>query len=282
MIRRHIKWWIVAIVGVFIVGFTPAETALANTEGTPIDVYFVTGQSNARRFGTTAATGSTDKDYTLHFARSDTNSGVDHIDQEFTDNLLTDGQGVTVLADELVDNETGQIGIYNFGVPGSSLALDDNRSSWYPGDDPENGDYWNNDLYVGFYNWVNTRLEELRSDGFEPEVKGIFWYQGEADAILGTPQADHERNLENLIYRMRRDFGDIPFVMTELNEIAANGSGTEVINDAMQSVADNDSMVELINTEGLNYGDNVHLNFDQYGEVAERWADAFDTANGSE
>ena len=68
-----------------------------------------------------------------------------------------------------------------------------------------------------FVNTVEEGLAQLRGQGYSPEIKAMFWQQGEGDArdIAGMENSkNYGRNLKYFIRRIRQQFGvrKMPFI----------------------------------------------------------------------
>lgn len=77
------------------------------------------------------------------------------------------------------------------------------------------------DLYCNFVYTARARLDDLRSEGFNPIIKGMVWMQGEGDATNLTKTQYYGKNLENLINDIRSEFqtDDMPFVVGEIRSL---------------------------------------------------------------
>lgn len=249
------------------------STALA----AEVDVYLIAGQSNAINFADDSAVGTTDVGFQLHYARTPKNflPPIQAIDERFTSQLLNTNRSVTKLATLL--HRGGDLAVYAFARVGSPLSIEQGRiDTWYPGDDPAAGIKMDSSMYGNFVTWNNSRLTELISDGHTPVIRGLFWFQGERDAVLKRPQLEHETNFTNLIYRFREDYGSaLPIVATRIREIAADTANRVAVNQAMQNVADSDPLVSVVTIENLNWisPTNVHLAASGYAQLASVWAD---------
>ena len=191
--------------------------------------------------------------------------------------------------------------MYGYARGGRPLANTNNDSgeSWYPGSnltdgDPANDVRYDDELYGSFRDWASDRLTALEAQGFNPVVKGIFWFQGEGDVSAMTT-GEYQENFENLIFRFREDFGyDVVVVGTDIVVRSSpggdpnRGAREQEVNDALAAVAANDPLVGLISIDDLaqqnNDPNNVHLdkgfnstvgNSNQYDIVAQRWANEY-------
>ena len=103
----------------------------------------------------------------------------------------------------------------------------------------------------------------------------MIWHQGEADATSLTNANAYEANLTDLISRVRQDvFGgnNAPFVIGSLSNsqdpsIETPGSSWNVLRQAQESVAANDTQVGFVNTDGYTTRPNEAIHFDHEGQI---------------
>ena len=244
-----------------------------------IDVYFVTGQSNASNFANLSGTGPTDVGFTLHFARSEDafvgNYPDDAVAVQFSSDLLDTSLPTSILAMGLQQGDR-DVAIIAFTRVASSLALvpGESDTSWFPGSDPANGEVFNDALCYNFLNWSQARINELQDQGHTINVRGIFWFQGERDGATGFHEV-YEENFTNLVFRFRETYGqELRMVATELHEIPGTGVNWIVINDALESVANADVRIGFVQTFDLAWlsPTDVHLSDAGYMALAPRWS----------
>lgn len=91
------------------------------------------------------------------------------------------------------------------------------RKTFYPGkrkDDPNIGNH-----YKRLHRHVSLAMENLRVSGYKPNLRGIVWMQGEADAKHAVSAGRYDQSLALLKKRMEADFGggaDVPFVFGQV------------------------------------------------------------------
>ena len=197
----------------------------------------------------------------------------------YSSNLLDLNQNVNQLAVGLHDQN--DLGIYSFGRNGRPLAnLPDAN---------DEGENWNRnagELYDDFIAWGNQRLTDLVNAGFAPEVRGIFWFQGEGDAVAVengvnlNAALDYEGNYTDLI---------VGFVVVSADLRSVGSPAREVINqairDATANVAALDPLVGTISTTDANgialedrFGPgDVHFSNDAQEIIVNRFADEFNS-----
>ena len=259
----------------------------AHATAADVDVYLIAGQSNSINFAGEAATGSTDVGFTLNYARTSKTFLPIYtgIADQFNSNMLNPNAAVTALATQL--SSGNGVGVFGFGRNGSPLAIEPNRiDTWYPGDDPQNGVVKDDSMYGNFITWTGSRLAEITARGDTPIVRGIFWFQGERDGVLGIPGTEYETNFTNLLFRFRQDFGaDLPVVAARIREVETNTEIRVEINQAFANIAAVDPLFSVVPTEDLEWrsATNVHLTATGLFDLASRWATALQTleAGGS-
>ena len=108
------------------------------------------------------------------------------------------------------------IALVKYAVGATTLAVDWNSQT--PGT-----------LYNNLLTTVNAAMGEL-SAGYDAELTGMIWMQGESDGLNAAYAAAYEDNLRNFIESVREDFGveDLPFVLAQISEAAAWTYGDDV------------------------------------------------------
>ena len=92
-----------------------------------------------------------------------------------------------------------------------------NRTTFYPGtslEDPNIGNH-----YKRLAAHVNAAMVRLYEAGKRPELRGIVWMQGEADAKHAVSAGRYDQSLALLKKRIEEDFGggaDVPFVFGQV------------------------------------------------------------------
>jgi hypothetical protein len=133
--------------------------------------------------------------------------------------------------DVMRDLHPGQaVALIKHANGGSNLEVD-----WKPGAD--NADTGNQGpQYIKFVSTVNAGINALIALGYEPEIRGMLWQQGEEDAKNGlnsntsnTSADDYAVNLSHFIARIREQFaghaspGGIRFVLGQVLPYAPEG-----------------------------------------------------------
>ncbi len=92
-----------------------------------------------------------------------------------------------------------------------------NRTTFYPGtstNDPNIGLH-----YKRLYAHVTKAMQQLKDDGYRPELQGIIWMQGEADAKHEVSAGRYDKSLALLKQRLEDDFAggnNVPFVFGQV------------------------------------------------------------------
>ena len=190
-----------------------------------VDVFIVLGQSNAHGYSFWADLGATEQNVArdnnlMYHATIDTNDLVTWLpgtwgqidppnntawqwlgafgpEVGFSDtvkNLVDTGSSSTF---------TKPVAMAKFAKGGTNLAFD-----W----DPVGG---SNYMYDGWISTLNDFKTKLTSGGYTYTIRGVIWFQGEADAANSTNANAYEANLTAFIAQLRSDVGDpnLPFVI---------------------------------------------------------------------
>ena len=122
--------------------------------------------------------------------------------------------------------------------------------------------------YLEFRQTVTNGLALLVAAGYQPEIVGMIWHQGESN--IGNTQAKYELLLNEFIADMRLHYGaNLPFMIGEIGLIEP---GSQVIVNAQKAVAAADPHAVFVPASDLTFSDNYH--FDRNGMVTlgERFA----------
>lgn len=112
----------------------------------------------------------------------------------------------------------------------------------------------------------------LRSIPSYLPVRGMFFFQGEADAINGLSVPDWSNAFQSMVQDLRARVGDIPVVYAQL------GSGrNDIAWQALQAEQASISMprVSMVMTSDLPPYDGVHYSQSSYRVIAERMGNTF-------
>lgn len=162
---------------------------------------------------------------------------------------------------------------------GSSLKRD-----WTPGG---GGSLY---MYDIFTQEVAMALQSLRNAGLSPDVRGMFWHQGETDTMSYDQAVEYETNLRGLIANARTIAGkaDLPFFVGELGAIFPSSlyPYRETVVAAQNAVVTgpnplvNTHLIEtddlgLLIEDGGGFDVGVHYDSAGYLTLGERFADAY-------
>lgn len=152
------------------------------------------------------------------------------------------------------------IALVKYAVGATTLAAD-----WNP-DTPDA-------QYTGLLAAVNAAMGELAA-GYDAELTGMIWMQGESDGLNAAYAAAYEDNLRHFIDSVREDFGvdDLPFVLAQISEAAAWTYGADV-RQAQWDVGNSMFNTRVFSTADLPLLSN---HYDAAGQMAlgSRFADA--------
>jgi hypothetical protein len=258
--------------------------------GTPIDVFIVSGQSNSHGWQSNAAALSSNN---RHYADTPpTDAFLAYKENGLGDPLYntgslaqisTQGPGFAGIFDgfgpelslgkDLASRLPRKLAVVKFSVGAAGLDNHFKKSV--------------NFLYPLLVQQVTSALDQMRAQGFAPELKGFFWLQGETDAGgTGFDQDDslnYGVNITEFVRDLRVDFiaPSLKFYLTEINPnmplLLAYPVGVQQVNDGMRNLASSDSNVEFITTSDITEGfaDQVHYTADQTIDIGQRWAKAY-------
>jgi hypothetical protein len=139
--------------------------------------------------------------------------------------------------------------------------------------------------YPNLYQWmmakVNTSLGQLGSLGYDPDVSGFLWVQGEGDSNLLDKALAYDENLAVLASTLRTDLGkpNLPFVFNQLHaDLEKPGlyAYRDQLRESQRIADDLDPNMYMVNFDDLSLGpDSVHWTPTTHVEVGRRFADVF-------
>src|ERR1044072_2845606 len=134
---------------------------------------------------------------------------------------------------------------------------------------------------------VFSAMGVLAANGYNPIFKGIVWLQGESDAIALQSSTitigDYTAAFTKMIRKFRGYFGaSMPFNIIRVGTSTPYiDSYWQQVRDAQQSIANSDSMTQIVYynaanfvTRGLMQGDGIHYNQVALNEVGQMTANA--------
>lgn len=143
---------------------------------------------------------------------------------------------------------------------------------------------WNPDstagaqLYRRSLRFIQEQLNNLRSMGFRPELRGAFWFQGEGDSNGNLRQANaYDENLRQLIAAYRRDLHspELPFIIARINPTRPDYKHADIVREAIVHVADADPFISWVNVDDLTFPDRVHVDGPGQFALGKRFAQAW-------
>jgi|GEM_PF-3584238 len=171
----------------------------------------------------------------------------------------------------LVETRNADLAVIKFAVGGANI------SRWQPGAVD----------YTGFINAVTDGVEELIDDGFNVNIVGLAWLQGESDA-RATRAPLYAGRLNNFVSGARNDlntafptlgFDLLPVVLVEPAQL--RGASADVITNlnivdaALINFAATDSSAAFVQTSDIDgYIDSIHFNAQAQQTIGERIANA--------
>ncbi|MDZ7615630.1 MAG: sialate O-acetylesterase [Patescibacteria group bacterium] len=152
------------------------------------------------------------------------------------------------------------IALVKYAVGATTLAVDWNSQT--PGT-----------LYNNLLTTVNTAMSEL-SAGYDAELAGMIWMQGESDGLNAAYAAAYEDNLRQFIASIRDDLGEdnLPFVLAQISEATAWTHG-DVVRAAQWDVGNSMFNTRVFSTADLPLYSN-HYNAAGQMELGSRFATA--------
>ncbi|NIA22206.1 MAG: PEP-CTERM sorting domain-containing protein [Anaerolineaceae bacterium] len=134
-------------------------------------------------------------------------------------------------------------------------------------------DDWNpasGDTYATFRDRVTDGMAALTVAGYDPQIVGMLWTQGERDTWDPGSGAQYEADLNNFIADVRTRYGtDLPFFLSRLSsgQTSLQVAGLAEIRTAQADVAAADPLAYMIDTDGMGLLDD-DLHFDASGQIA--------------
>jgi hypothetical protein len=147
-------------------------------------------------------------------------------------------------------------------------------------------DEWNPETgaeYGAFRDHVARALAELRALGKTPEIVGLIWMQGEADALDRAHAEAYADNLAAFVARVRVDFEveNLP-VVVGLVSTAPEWPFHDTVRGAQSRTADALPQIEPVETSDLmrdfGHGDQYHYATEGQRMLGERFAQAWERA----
>ena len=253
---------------------------------TPIDVYLFSGQSNMvgkAEYSLVDPSYQQGLDRHLFYIDSSRQSAAESTAFE---ELITHQDSLSVFfgpelgfaqrMNELRPRE--QMAFIKFARAARNLETDFN-----PGADVNDTANWG-DHFMGLVETVEGGIQALKDRGYDPTIKGMLWFQGEADARAGdsdlvsaTAAVDYAANLAHFINRCRDQFAadigpeGMRFVSTQVLPYAPAGGdvvtrypGRDLVRQAFLDLAeDSGHPLSVANSAAIETNEVDHLTFAQ-------------------
>jgi len=167
-----------------------------------------------------------------------------------------------------------QVAIIKVAANATSIAL-----NWHP----ETGTHlWTpGGLYDWMINKVNSSTSQLVDLGYQPNIAGFVWVQGEGDSSSPIDSANYNENLAVFSQAIRTDLGvpEMPFLYNQLHAslLVTGGNQYKWRDTVRASQAEAAATIPntfMVNADDLQLGpDSVHFTSNMHVELGRRFAD---------
>jgi hypothetical protein len=252
------------------------STATVCQGGTVVDLYILSGQSNAVGFNNistyTPSPFPTKCQYqsnVMFWAGSNAGTGFQNtwtaLQVGASGNSNSFGPELTFGYDMAAANPSSKIAIVKYAVGGAGLARSENYTdvtynandgnyNFHPASDGKAaGNY-----YTELMNNIANSVAALKGQGYDVRISGFLWMQGEREANDSSSMAyDYGNQLTGLISSLRTDLGakNLPVFVAQLADCWYNSdSGRNrftVVQNGQRSVCDDDPYASLAVTKDL-------------------------------
>jgi hypothetical protein len=134
--------------------------------------------------------------------------------------------------------------------------------------------------YKVFKQRVDAALANLKKAGKNPEIVGMIWMQGENDSTNPAYAKAYEKNLQNLIAKVRSDFNapDMKFVagrITTMSKLWTTPENIELVRKAQENIAKTNKNASWIDTDDLKWAYYGHYGTQGQIDLGIRFANEF-------
>ncbi|TDD61378.1 hypothetical protein E1263_07675 [Kribbella antibiotica] len=221
------------------------------------DVYVVQGQSNAEAAKRTGAANVEESPYLRSFGSSNAESAISGADRvwhyatgDVTQQSGSAGQWAIRMGRRIVDT---------YGVP---VALFNGSHGGKPVSFFQRNDTTPNDLTTN-YGRLRSRLQ---ASGVLSKVKGVLWYQGEAESDNASV---HISGFTSLLADWRTEMSAAKYFVYQVRTSPCNNTTTVNLREAQRKLGDTHN-VTLLSTTGLSGHDGCHYAYaDGYREMGD-------------
>jgi hypothetical protein len=235
----------------------------ANVQANPIDVFILAGQSNidarAHRQDLPPELQETRKDilfyFSDHWSVLEPGSSAKPASPNGFGPEISFGRA---MADRSASNR--RIALIKHSPGGTSLAVD-----WRP----ESGREIRTLLKK-----IQAACQALEAKGYNPQLKGMVWMQGERDATTEEDASHYEANLQDFITYIRGVLNspELPLVIGRIN--APSKPFRDLVRDAQAKVVSVTAATRLIDTDDLGLLDIIHYDAAGLVTLGQRFAAA--------
>ncbi len=142
---------------------------------------------------------------------------------------------------------------------------------WFPNGSAES----HRNLYPKVIRFIRAAQDDLKQQGFESSLEGIFWHTGENDTYFGPYANNNAKWLKQLIDQTRADLKqpDLPWFISEQHKNSP-WRNIEPVNAALNEMARTDPRITIIKTSELPH---TRLHFGTKGTLllGEEMAEAY-------
>lgn len=221
--------------------------AAATSPAGAIDTYIVAGQSNGWRLSQLsedpeAAAGDKTGPKIHYFGMKCVSEPEESI--LVTLHSLNPSAKGTGLAQALLEEAGGKDIVFIQYCRCGAPVTGETVNSWWPGEDPANGESFEEGLFARFETYLTRARAQVQSEiGEDLEIKGLFWHQGESNE--STDPVLFRRTIRNVFARFRDITGDpkLPIVAGHIRELSEGRAG---VNEVLSEVASRDENLTVI------------------------------------
>ncbi|HEY2071235.1 MAG TPA: sialate O-acetylesterase [Rhizomicrobium sp.] len=214
--------------------FLVAVTAFAHAANGPVDVFLISGQSNALGEGNAAQAPPVAPGTVLQFFHNQIEPGSDPVGGASSGSAWP-AFGNAYYA---INNRRVLFVPFAFGSTAQEAAADVGAGNWDTG----------STLLADSMTEVDIAMTALIKAGYTPAFKGVLWVQGEADGLAmnqGKPNvsaANYEAALKRMIASYRARFGGtMPFYIFRTGtQVGASDAGYHAVREAQEDVGQSD------------------------------------------
>jgi hypothetical protein len=252
------------------------STATVCQGGTVVDLYILSGQSNAVGFNNTSSYTPSPfpakwqyQSNVMFWAGSNAATGLQNtwsaLQTGASGNSGSFGPELTFGYDMAAANPKSKIAIVKYAVGGAGLArssdytdvtynANDGNNNFHPASDGKAaGNY-----YTELMNNITNSVTALKRQGYDVRISGFLWVQGEREANDSYSMAcDYGNQLTGLISSLRTDLGvkNLPVVVSQVADCWYNSDSGKnrftIVQNAQKSVCDDDPFASLVVTKDL-------------------------------